>query len=166
MQEIRFTLAASPLGTVLVASRTRGLCAVMLGDDPGTLQQELRDRYPGSTLIAGERALDALATVIVGLIASARGELPVELDPSGTDFQRSVWAALREIPVGATATYSEIASRIGRPRAVRAVAGACAANPLAIVIPCHRVIRTDRKLGGYRWGLERKRLLLESEASV
>lgn len=163
-REIRFTVADSSLGSVLVARTRLGLCAVLLGQDRAALEHDLRERFPSDTIEASDAPLAALAAKIVALIESPGEDLDVPLDPGGTEFQRSVWRALREIPVGQTVTYTEIARRIGRPRSARAVAGACAANALAIAIPCHRVRGSDGNLTGYRWGLERKRALLENEA--
>lgn len=164
--EIRFAFGESSLGLVLVARRTRGICAVLLGDDSDALLRNVQDRFPGSPLVEGGADLYALTSEISYFIESPSRRLDVPLDLRGTDFQHLVWQALREIPAGETATYTEIAHRIGRPRAVRAVAQACAANPLAILVPCHRVVRSDGSLSGYRWGIERKRALLDREATA
>ena len=164
--EIRFAFGKSPLGLVLVARKSWGICAVLLGDDSDALLRNVQVRFPGSALVEGGADLDAFASEITSFIESPAHRLDVPLDLGGTDFQRLVWQALREIPAGETATYAEIAHRIGRPRAVRAVAQACAANPLAILVPCHRVVRSDGSLSGYRWGIERKRALLDREATV
>ena len=166
---IELTIAQSSIGFVLVArsaAADAGVNAVLLGDDPEALRRDLQHRFPGATLIEGGVALDALtATVIRCIEAPARG-LDVPLDMRGTEFQQSVWRALRAIPTGRTASYSQIAGQLGMPNAARAVAQACAANPLAVLVPCHRVVRSDGELSGYRWGVERKRALLEREASV
>lgn len=164
--EMIFTLGDSSLGRVLVARSARGLCAVLLGDEDDALVQELRARFPRATLREDGADLASLAADVIAMVEtpSRGGELPLDL--RGTEFQRSVWQALREIPAGETASYTEIARRIGRPGSVRAVGGACAANPLAVVVPCHRALRSDGALAGFRWGLERKRALLAKEAAV
>jgi len=167
MSENTIAVAVRPtsLGTVLVGRTEAGLCAILLGDDRDALERDLRHRFPGVTLAGATAELDRAASAVVELIeAPAARRLEVQLDPRGTTFQRRVWQALREIPAGSTATYSEVAQRIGAPGSARAVAGACAANPLAVAVPCHRVIRSDGGLSGYRWGVERKRALLEREA--
>jgi AraC family transcriptional regulator of adaptative response/methylated-DNA-[protein]-cysteine methyltransferase len=164
--EILFTLEDSSLGRVLVARSARGLCAVLLGDEDDALVKELRARFPRSALREDGAALAATAAEVVAMVeAPSRGwDLPLDL--RGTEFQRTVWRTLREIPAGETASYTEIASRIGRPGSVRAVGGACAANPLAVVVPCHRALRSDGALAGFRWGVERKRALLAREAAM
>ncbi|HEU4681951.1 MAG TPA: bifunctional DNA-binding transcriptional regulator/O6-methylguanine-DNA methyltransferase Ada [Gemmatimonadales bacterium] len=161
--EIRFAVGECSLGSILVARSQRGVCAILLGDDPDALARDLQDRFPRASLIGGDPEFEALVARVVGLVeAPARGvDLP--LDIRGTAFQQRVWQALREIPAGSTASYRDIAGRIGSPGSVRAVAQACAANPLAVAIPCHRVVRTDGGLSGYRWGVERKRALLQRE---
>lgn len=168
--EIRVAIGESSIGLVLVAQRggaaDQGVRAVMLGDDRDALRSELRERFPNATLIAGDAKLNALVAKVIDFIESpARGVgLDVPLDMCGSEFQLEVWQALREIPAGKTASYADIASKIGRPNAVRAVGAACAANHLAVVVPCHRVVRSDGQLAGYRWGVERKRTLLDREA--
>ena len=162
--EIRFAVGSCSLGILLVARSGAGVCAILLGDDPGALARELGDRFPGATLIGGGAELERLAARVAELVEAPASGLDSPLDVRGTAFQQRVWEALRQIPPGRTATYSEIAGRIGTPRAVRAVAGACAANPLAVAIPCHRVIRRDGGPSGYRWGIQRKQALLEREA--
>jgi AraC family transcriptional regulator, regulatory protein of adaptative response / methylated-DNA-[protein]-cysteine methyltransferase len=139
-----------------------------MGDDRDALREDLRRRFPGVTLVDGQggSALGAAVAGVIRFIESPDRHLAMPLDLRGTDFQRAVWRALREIPAGSTASYTDIANRIGRPTSVRAVAQACAANPLAVVVPCHRVVRSDGELAGYRWGLERKRALLDLEASL
>jgi AraC family transcriptional regulator of adaptative response/methylated-DNA-[protein]-cysteine methyltransferase len=161
--EIRFALGTCSLGSVLVARSAAGVCAILLGDDPEALRRDLRDRFLGARLIGGDAGFAELVAKVVGLVEAPGIGLDLPLDARGTAFQRRVWQALREIPAGSTASYTEIARRIGEPGAVRAVAGACAANPIAVAIPCHRVVRTDGALSGYRWGVARKRALLERE---
>jgi AraC family transcriptional regulator of adaptative response/methylated-DNA-[protein]-cysteine methyltransferase len=164
--EIRFAVGECSLGSILVARSERGVCAILLGDDPDALARDLQDRFPRATLIGGDAEFERLVSRVVGFVEAPGLGLDLPLDVRGTAFQQRVWQALREIPAGRTATYGEIASRIGAPSAARAVAGACAANPLAVAIPCHRVIRNDGGLSGYRWGVERKRALLQREASA
>lgn len=161
---IRFAIGECSLGAILVAASERGLCAILLGDDPAALARDLQDRFPQATLLGGEAGFEAWVAQVVGLVEAPKVGLNLPLDIRGTAFQQRVWQALRDIPPGQTASYSEIARRLGQPKAVRAVAGACAANALAVAIPCHRVVRTDGSLSGYRWGVERKRALLEREA--
>ncbi|HEX2218905.1 MAG TPA: bifunctional DNA-binding transcriptional regulator/O6-methylguanine-DNA methyltransferase Ada [Gemmatimonadales bacterium] len=163
--EIRFAVGECSLGSILVASSERGVCAILLGDDPEALIRDLEDRFPRATLIGGDGAFEQLVARVVGFVESPGIGLDLPLDVRGTAFQQRVWRALRDIPAGATASYREIAERIGSPRSVRAVAHACAANPLAVAIPCHRVVRSDGGVSGYRWGVERKRALLQSEAA-
>lgn len=162
--EIRFTISPCSLGQLLVAQSARGVSAVLFGDDAGELGRDLARRFPGAALIAGEPGHDSLAMKVVALVESPVRELDVPLDTRGTEFQRRVWQALRQIPAGSTASYSDIARRLGMPKSARAVAQACAANALAVVVPCHRAVRSDGSLSGYRWGVERKRALLEREA--
>jgi AraC family transcriptional regulator of adaptative response/methylated-DNA-[protein]-cysteine methyltransferase len=161
---IRFAVGECSLGSILVAQSGRGVCAIMLGDDPDALARELQDRFPQARLIGGDADFERLVARVVGLVEAPGHGLELPLDVRGTAFQQRVWQALREIPAGATASYTEIARRIGAPQSVRAVAQACGANPLAVAIPCHRVVRSDGALSGYRWGVERKRALLEREA--
>jgi AraC family transcriptional regulator of adaptative response/methylated-DNA-[protein]-cysteine methyltransferase len=161
---IRFAIAESTLGSVLVAATDRGICAIMLGDDGRTLARELKARFPHATVSEGDRRFAQLVGRVVSLVEKPGVTVELPLDIRGTAFQQRVWKTLRDIPVGATASYAEIATRIGSPGAARAVAGACAANPLAVVIPCHRVVRSDGSLSGYRWGVERKRTLLARES--
>ncbi|MBY0558970.1 MAG: bifunctional DNA-binding transcriptional regulator/O6-methylguanine-DNA methyltransferase Ada [Hyphomicrobium sp.] len=162
--EMRFAVGECSLGTILVASSDKGIAAILLGDDPETLIHNLQDRFSKATLIGGDRAYEDVMAKVIGLVEAPGTGLGLPLDVRGTAFQHRVWQALREIPAGTTATYSEIADRIGMPKAVRAVAAACAANKLAVAIPCHRVVRNDGSLSGYRWGGERKRWLIEKEA--
>ncbi|MDK2661388.1 bifunctional DNA-binding transcriptional regulator/O6-methylguanine-DNA methyltransferase Ada [Cupriavidus consociatus] len=162
--DIRFAIGQSALGAILVAQSDRGVCAILLGDDPQTLIQELQDQFPRANLIGGDARFEQLVAQVVGFVEAPSTGLALPLDVRGTAFQQRVWQALQEIPPGSTASYAEIAARIGAPRAVRAVAQACAANHLAVAIPCHRVVRSDGGLSGYRWGVARKRDLLEREA--
>jgi AraC family transcriptional regulator of adaptative response/methylated-DNA-[protein]-cysteine methyltransferase len=163
-EAIRFAVGACWLGSILVAATEKGVCAILIGDDPDALARDLQDRFRNARLIGGDRAFERLVARVVGLVERPRRAVDLPLDVRGTAFQQRVWLALRAIPAGATATYAEIAQRIGRPAAVRAGAGACAANAIAVAIPCHRVVRTDGSLSGYRWGVERKRALLRREA--
>jgi AraC family transcriptional regulator of adaptative response/methylated-DNA-[protein]-cysteine methyltransferase len=160
---IRFAIGESWLGPILVAASDKGVCAVLLGDDPAQLPHELEDRFPEAELVGGDADFDQLVAKVVGFVEMPSTGLDLPLDIRGTAFQRRVWEALRKIPAGSTASYADIAKRIGRPKAVRAVARACGANPLAIAIPCHRVVRTDGALSGYHWGVERKEKLLRRE---
>ena len=160
---IRFAIGECSLGSILVAASENGVCAILMGDDPDALAKDLQDRFPKANLIGGDRDFEKMVAKVVGFIEAPRIGLDLPLDVRGTAFQQRVWQALREIPVGSTASYSEIAGRIGLPKAVRAVAQACAANAIAVAIPCHRVLRNDGNLSGYRWGVERKRALLKRE---
>jgi AraC family transcriptional regulator of adaptative response/methylated-DNA-[protein]-cysteine methyltransferase len=162
-EEIRFAVGQSSLGAILVASSGKGVAAIMLGDDPEELIGKLQDRFPKAHLIGADRDYEALVARVVGLIEMPEIGVDLPLDVRGTAFQQRVWQALREIPIGETVCYAEIARRIGSPKAARAVAAACAANSLAFAIPCHRVVRNDGALSGYAWGLERKRALLDRE---
>lgn len=164
--EIRFAIGECSLGSILVARSDRGICAILLGDDPDALARDLQDRFPQATLVGGDAGFEQLVAKVVGFVETPALGLDLPLDVRGTAFQHRVWQALRTIPAGATASYSDIARRIGSPRSVRAVAQACGANALAVAIPCHRVVRTDGALSGYRWGVERKRALLDREASA
>jgi AraC family transcriptional regulator of adaptative response/methylated-DNA-[protein]-cysteine methyltransferase len=162
-EEIRFALGQTSLGAILVASSKRGVASILLGDDPDALLRQLQDRFPKATLIGADKDYEALVARIVGFVEAPQIGLDLPLDVRGTAFQRRVWQALQEIPVGQTVSYAEIAQRIGSPKAVRAVAGACAANNLAVAIPCHRVVRNNGALSGYAWGVERKKVLLDRE---
>jgi AraC family transcriptional regulator of adaptative response/methylated-DNA-[protein]-cysteine methyltransferase len=162
--EIRFAIGECSLGAILVAQSERGVCAILLGDDPDALARDLQDRFPNATLVGGDHTYEQRVAQVVGFVEAPALGLDLPLDVRGTAFQQRVWRALRDIPAGSTASYSEIARRIGSPKAVRAVAGACAANMLAVAIPCHRVVRHDGELSGYRWGVTRKRALLDREA--
>lgn len=160
---VRFAVGECSLGSVLVAATERGVCAILLGDDPQVLVRDLEDRFPKAELIGADAAFEATVAQVVGLIDAPRQTIELPLDIRGTAFQQQVWDALRRIPAGRTMSYAEIAAAIGRPSAVRAVAQACASNALAVAIPCHRVVRSDGNLSGYRWGVERKRALLSRE---
>ncbi|WP_048305511.1 bifunctional DNA-binding transcriptional regulator/O6-methylguanine-DNA methyltransferase Ada [Halomonas sp. PR-M31] len=164
--DIRFAVGQCSLGAILVARSSKGICAIALDDDPERLIHELQDRFPKANLLGGDAEFEKLIAHIVGLVEAPRVGLDLPLDIRGTAFQQRVWQALREIPVGETATYADIAQRIGQPTSVRAVAQACGANKIAVAIPCHRVVRSDGALSGYRWGVDRKRALLEKEAQA
>lgn len=164
-EEIRFAVGQSSLGAILVASSTKGVASILLGDDPDELVRNLQDRFPNARLIGADRDYEALIARVVGFVEAPGIGLDLPLDVRGTAFQRRVWQALQEIPVGETVSYAEIARRIGSPKSVRAVAGACAANNLAVAIPCHRVVRNDGALSGYAWGIERKGALRDRELS-
>ncbi|HEX4213730.1 MAG TPA: bifunctional DNA-binding transcriptional regulator/O6-methylguanine-DNA methyltransferase Ada [Candidatus Dormibacteraeota bacterium] len=163
---IRFAVGQCSLGSILVASTDRGICSIMLGDDPDVLVAELQRRFARAELIGGDGEFERLVAQVVGFVEAPGHGLDLPLDVRGTAFQQRVWQALREIPTGSTATYGDIAERIGAPTARRAVAGACANNPVAVAIPCHRVVRKDGNLSGYRWGVERKRELLRREGAA
>jgi AraC family transcriptional regulator of adaptative response/methylated-DNA-[protein]-cysteine methyltransferase len=161
--EIRFAVGECSLGSILVAQSARGVCAILLGDDPGALVRDLQDRFPRATFVGGDRAFEQTIARVVSLVEHPARRFDLPLDLQGTAFQQRVWQALRKIPIGTTATYADIAARIGAPAAARAVAQACSRNPVAVAIPCHRVVRMDGSLSGYRWGVERKKALLERE---
>ncbi|NWA86472.1 bifunctional DNA-binding transcriptional regulator/O6-methylguanine-DNA methyltransferase Ada [Pseudomonas sp. D2002] len=161
--EIRFAVGQCSLGAILVAQSQRGVCAILLGDDPDKLVRDLQDQFPKAELVGADRDFEQLIAQVVGFIEAPALGLDLPLDLRGTAFQERVWQALREIPVGSTASYAQIAQRIGAPKSFRAVAQACGANHLAVAIPCHRVVRSNGELSGYRWGVERKRQLLERE---
>ena len=163
---IKFAVGECSLGSILVAATDRGVCAILLGDNPEALAHDLQDRFSRAELVGGDAEFEALVAKVVGFVEQPGLGLDLPLDVRGTAFQQRVWQALREIPAGETAGYREIAEKIGSPRAVRAVAQACAANAIAVAIPCHRVVRTDGALSGYRWGVERKRALLDREAAA
>jgi AraC family transcriptional regulator of adaptative response/methylated-DNA-[protein]-cysteine methyltransferase len=165
-EELRFAVGQSSLGAILVASSEKGVASILIGDDPDRLVRDLQDRFPKAKLVGGDADYEALVARVVGLVEAPALGLDLPLDVRGTAFQQRVWQALRALPAGTTATYSDIARTIGAPRAVRAVASACAANALAVAIPCHRVVRSDGALSGYAWGVERKRTLLNREAAA
>ncbi|MDQ4419050.1 bifunctional DNA-binding transcriptional regulator/O6-methylguanine-DNA methyltransferase Ada [Sphingobium sp. DEHP117] len=164
-EEIRFAIGETTFGSILVASSPRGVAAILLGDDPDLLARDLQERFPCATLIGADADYEAVVAAVVGFVEQPEIGLELPLDVRGTAFQQRVWKALRDIPIGETRSYSEVAQRIGAPSAIRAVAGACAANRLAIAIPCHRVVRNDGTLSGYAWGVERKRAILAMEQS-
>lgn len=161
---IRFAVGQCSLGAILVAQSQRGICAILLGDDPDALVRGLQDQFPKAELIGGDSEFEQLVAQVVGFIEAPSKGLHLPLDVQGTAFQERVWRALREIPPGTTVSYAQIAERIGSPKAVRAVAQACATNHIAVAIPCHRVVRRDGDIAGYRWGVDRKRELLRREA--
>ena len=162
--KIRYAIGDSSLGLILIAESERGLCSIMLGDDPDQLMQDLRKRFPKADLIPGESEFEQHVARVINFVESPKIGLDLPLDIQGTVFQQRVWQALRLIPPGMTASYAEIASRIGSPKGARAVAQACATNYLAVAIPCHRVVHTDGSVSGYRWGVERKKALLKRES--
>jgi AraC family transcriptional regulator, regulatory protein of adaptative response / methylated-DNA-[protein]-cysteine methyltransferase len=164
-EEIKFAVGQTSLGAILVASTKKGVAAILLGDNPDELVRNLQDRFPKARLIGADRDYEALVARVVGFVEAPQIGLYLPLDVRGTAFQERVWKALQEVPAGATVSYAEIARRIGAPKSIRAVAGACAANKLAVAIPCHRVVRTDGALSGYAWGVDRKRALIGREAS-
>jgi AraC family transcriptional regulator of adaptative response/methylated-DNA-[protein]-cysteine methyltransferase len=164
-EDIRFAVGQSSLGAILVASSHKGVAAILMGDDPDALVRDLQDRFARARLIGGDGDYERLVARVVGFVEAPQVGLDLPLDIRGTAFQQRVWLALREIPPGKTVSYAEIARAIGTPKAVRAVAGACAANRIAVAIPCHRVVRNDGSLSGYAWGVERKRALIEREAA-
>ena len=161
--EIHFAIAQCSLGAILVARSMKGVCAITIGEDPDALARDVQDRFPNARLIGADPDFERLVAQVVGFVEEPRTGLDLPLDVRGSAFEQRVWQALRDIPVGKTASYSEIARRIGEPGAARAIARACAANTIAVAIPCHRVVRKDGALSGYRWGVERKRALLEKE---
>src|SRR3954464_12884111 len=159
---IRYTVAECALGYVAIARTARGLAAAFIGDDADTLAAHMEERFAG----AEQTEADELTARVISALDNVLDDPEIPVDPTGTDFQKSVWRALREIPAGATVTYSELARRIGRPDSVRAVAAACGANPIAVIVPCHRVIGKDGSLTGYAWGIDKKRMLLEREGAL
>ena len=161
---IRFAIGQCSLGAILIAATERGVCAILLGDEPEPLVGDLECRFPKAELIGGDRDFEQLVAQVVGFVEAPRLGLDLPLDIRGTAFQQRVWQELAKIPAGSTASYTEVARRLGTPKSARAVANACAANSIAVAIPCHRVVRTDDDLSGYRWGIERKRELLNREA--
>lgn len=165
-EAIRFAIGETTFGSILVASSTKGVAAILLGDDPDALARDLQDRFPAATLIGADADYEAIVAKVVGFVEAPQVGLDLPLDVRGTAFQQRVWQALREIPIGQTLSYTDVAERIGAPNATRAVASACASNTFAVAIPCHRVIRNDGTLSGYAWGVERKRKLLAMEKAV
>jgi AraC family transcriptional regulator of adaptative response/methylated-DNA-[protein]-cysteine methyltransferase len=164
-EEIRFAVGESSLGAILVASSKKGVASILIGDDPEELVRDLQDRFPKARLIGCDKDYESRVAGVVGFVEAPGLGLDLPLDVRGTAFQQRVWKALQEIPVGQTTSYVEIARRIGAPKATRAVAAACAANNIAVAIPCHRVVRNDGALSGYAWGVERKHVLVDREAT-
>jgi AraC family transcriptional regulator of adaptative response/methylated-DNA-[protein]-cysteine methyltransferase len=162
---IRYGIATSATGLALAGLTGTGVCTVMLGDDEGELVAALAREFPAATLVRGAEIEDTAASAVAAYVAGAVDMPEMALDPRGTSFQQRVWAALRRVPAGSTATYADIARGIGSPSAYRAVANACAGNHIAVLVPCHRVVRADGGLGGYKWGVERKQRLLEREGA-
>jgi AraC family transcriptional regulator of adaptative response/methylated-DNA-[protein]-cysteine methyltransferase len=165
-QDIRFAIAECWLGLVLIAASEKGVCAILFGDDPEELRRDLQDQFPRARLIGSDKSFEELTAKVIAFVEAPGQGLDLPLDIRGTAFQHRVWDALRRIPVGSTASYAEIAEKIGASKAVRAVARACATNRIAVAIPCHRVVRSDGGLSGYRGGVERKRALLAKEAKT
>ena len=165
-QEIRFAIPECSLGPVLIAASEKGVCAILFGDDPDELRRDLQDMFPRARLIGGDKSFEELTAKVIAFVEAPGQGLDLPLDIRGTAFQHRVWDALRRIPPGSTASYAEIAEKVGAPKAVRAVARACATNRIAVAMPCHRVVRSDGALSGYRGGVERKRALLDKESKV
>ena len=163
--KIRFAIGECSLGSILVAASDKGVCAILLGDDLDELVKDLQRRFANADLIGGDRKFERLVAQVIGFVERPGRPCDLPLDVRGTAFQQKVWQALRKIPAGKTSSYAEIAERIGMPTAVRAVARAIASNHIAVAIPCHRVLRSDGSLCGYRWGVERKRALLKKETA-
>jgi len=162
---IKFAFAECSLGTVLIAASAVGVCAILFGDTHESLQRDLEKQFPSAHFVSGDADFEMLTAKVIDFIESPGGSFDLPLDIRGTAFQHRVWDALRKIPAGSTASYTEIAEAIGRPKSARAVARACASNPIAVAIPCHRVVRSDGSLSGYRGGVDRKRRLLAKERS-
>lgn len=162
-ERIHFAIAACSLGALLVASTAQGICAILIDDDPALLLRDLQDRFPRAELVGADADYEQVVSRVVGLVEQPALGLDLPLDVRGTAFQRRVWEVLRAIPAGSTVSYTELAELVGLPKGARAVAGACAANALAVAIPCHRVVRNDGALSGYRWGVDRKAALLDRE---
>ena len=164
-EAIRFAIAQCSLGAILVASTDKGICAILIGDDPDALARDLQDRFPKAELIGAQADYERVVAAVIGMVEAPEIGLDLPLDVRGTAFQQRVWQVLRNIPAGRTISYTELAQLVGAPNGARAVASACAANAIAVAIPCHRVVRTDGSLSGYRWGVERKQVLLEREGA-
>jgi AraC family transcriptional regulator, regulatory protein of adaptative response / methylated-DNA-[protein]-cysteine methyltransferase len=164
-RRIRFAVGRWSLGRVLVAASDKGVCAILPGEDADALRRDLQERFPQAQLVEADEQVKRWTADVIRFLEAPKPDLALPLDLGGTEFQRRVWEALREIPPGSTVSYKELAERVGSPDAVRAVAQACAANDLAIAIPCHRVVRSNGSISGYRWGVERKRALLQREAA-
>src|SRR5262245_45952094 len=165
-RQILFSTGESVLGIVLVARSENGVCAILLGEDPQELERDLRARFPHDDVRDAYVGLEPLVSEVARFLAAPHAKLELPLDLRGSDLEQRVWNALREVPPGTTATYSDIALRLGVPATAKEVGEACAANPLAVAVPCHRVLRKDGSLGGYRWGLKRKRALLQRECAL
>ncbi len=165
-ETIRFAIGKSSLGSVLVAATAKGVCAIFLGDDPDALARDLQDRFRNADIIGADAEFETTVARVVGLVESPGTAFDLPLDVRGTAFQLRVWEALRKIPAGKTMSYGDIAEAVGAPKAVRAVGAACGANPVGVAIPCHRVVRSDGSLNGYRWGVPRKRELLRREGAA
>ena len=165
-EQIAYGFGTSTLGLVLVAATDKGICAILLGEDKAALASDLKQRFAAATLVTASKSIDALVQSAIEKVEAPSSAVQLPLDLRGTVFQHRVWQALLEIPAGETRSYGEIARRIGAERSVRAVAGACAANAIAVAVPCHRVVGSDGAITGYRWGKERKRLLLEREREL
>jgi AraC family transcriptional regulator of adaptative response/methylated-DNA-[protein]-cysteine methyltransferase len=165
-ETLLFAVGQTSLGAIVIASSLKGIAAILIGDDPEALLRDLQDRFPKATLVGGDADYERTVAQVVGLVEAPNLSNDLPLDIRGTVFQRRVWQALQSVPAGSTVSYDEIARRVGHPRAVNAVASACASNPLAVAIPCHRVVKSDGTFFGYTWGLERKRLLLERECAA
>lgn len=163
---VRFAVGECSLGSILVAATDKGVCAITFGDDPDALVRDLQDRFPRANLTGGDADFEQLVARVVAFVEAPNGQFDLPLDVRGTAFQQKVWRALRDIPAGTTVSYTDVANRIGHPKAVRAVGRACGTNPVAIAIPCHRVVRHDGSTSGYRWGAERKRMLIERETAA
>jgi AraC family transcriptional regulator of adaptative response/methylated-DNA-[protein]-cysteine methyltransferase len=163
---IKFAVGECSLGSILVARSEKGVCSILLGENPDELVRDLQDRFPRASLLGGDGDFETVVAQVVGFVEDPRIGFDLPLDVRGTVFQERVWRALTEIPAGQTASYAEIAQRIGAPKSARAVAAACAANKIAVAIPCHRVVRNDGALSGYRWGVERKHALLKAESKL
>lgn len=167
--QIHYTVVGSPLGRLLVGATEKGISAVYLGKSDKELEDALREEYPRAEISEDAQARAELRTWVEKIVAHLKGKEPhldLPTDVQGTAFRRRVWEELRKIPYGKTMTYTDVAKRIGKPKAIRAVARACATNPVSVVVPCHRVVRQDGSLAGYRWGLERKQALLEKETEM
>ncbi len=163
--EIKFAIGECSLGGILVASTEKGICAIFFGE-PATLKRDLQKQFPRARLVAADRDFEQIIAKVIAFVEQPRTGLDLPLDVRGTAFQHRVWEQLRRIPLGSTASYAEIAKRIGEPQSARAVARACASNPVAVAIPCHRVVKSDGSLSGYRGGVHRKRALLDREAGA
>lgn len=164
VRSLTFTIGNCSLGKLLLAASERGICALLLGDDEQAVRDELHTYFPLAATSVADAALAAWLTQVIELIENPKGKLDLPLHVRGTIFQQRIWQALQDIPAGKTLSYTQLAAKIGQPKAARAVASACANNTIAVLIPCHRVVRGDGSLSGYRWGVERKRQLLEREA--